>query len=71
MDGMRAQNALMEGQARFEKWQAEFRQKWAEPMQRATLKQIYARLPAEAKDKLRAENPEMYARLEKFLSQPQ
>jgi len=70
MDAMRAQNALMEGQARFEKWQAEFKQKWAAPMQRATLKQFFARLPAEAKDQLRAQDPEQYAKLEKFINQP-
>lgn len=67
MDAMKAQNALMEGQARFEKWQSGFQKRWAEPLQRQTLKGLFARLPADAKDELRKSNPGLYARLENFI----
>lgn len=64
-----AQNALMTAQARFEQWRARWLQSWAEPDQQARLKRYYQMLSAEAKDQLREQDPEGFAKLERFIHQ--
>ena len=70
MDALKAQNALMTGQARFEKGKREFERKWQLPMQRAQLRAAWQMMPAEVKEKLKQQNPEGYAQVEKFLQEP-
>jgi hypothetical protein len=68
VDAHNAQDALMTAQARFEKWQTEFMQKWGAPGQKTDLKKFYSMLPADAKDTLKTQDPEKWAKLQKYLS---
>ena len=60
-----ANDAIMKGQTRFARFSREFRVKWDEPTVEVLKKGIWDSLPAEVKENLKAQKPELYKSMNK------
>ena len=68
MDDKQAQEALIDGQARFEEWAKKFMDDWQLAGDRQGLKMIYSQLPAEAKDAMKQQDPKGYETMTRFFN---
>jgi len=63
MDQLNAQNAMMAGQAMFDKWYAEFMAKWNERAELQSLRMMYTMIPPGMKEEMKTIDPEGYENL--------
>ena len=64
-----AQNAALNAQAKVMTWYAAFLKQWTEPQIVQLLQGTWAQMPAEMKDKLKADNPDAYNKVVTLLNQ--
>jgi hypothetical protein len=60
-----ANDSIMKGQTRFARFKRQFKVSWNEPLIEATKAGIWNSMPAEIKENLKVQNPELYKTMNK------
>lgn len=62
-----AQDEILSGQAKAEEFMRDFQAQWVGPTMKLQIKVMWALMPAETKDQLKLQNPQMFQEVTDFL----
>jgi hypothetical protein len=63
------ESAFLDGKARFERWKAQFRAEWSQPVTQAEIVRFWRSIPPEVHEYLKSTNPQAYEQARELIDE--